>query len=314
MKYAFRIALLFLLIFALASSWSLSQAQVSNSSTESNLISAFQAISSAESKGGNVTSLANMLNQAAYLNDNATVIAQSNQTKAQLLYSQANALISQVESQAPALGQAGATQRTNGEIEYIAEMSTLVALAILAYLFVPRLFWKQWLKNRRKWTAKKGITDVQLLSILLVIILILGLGFTYDYFDLNAVTSPFSEMAILGPGQTLSGYPKNVSAGQSFTLYLHVGDYEGHVMYYKVLEKLTNVSSVVNQTTYLNVSPIATYSFILAHNATALREITPSLNKTGVDLKLVFELWIYSISQQSFVYYNQWNQLILNVT
>ncbi len=314
MKSAIRVLLLGLLIFALFSSWNLSAAQTSNSGSEARIISAFQAISAAESSGGNVSQLANLLNRAAALNDNANSIAQSNPQEAQSLYSQASALASQVISQAPAVGQQGAIVQRNAEIVYAAEISTLVAIAILAFLFLPRIFWNLWLRNHRRWKAKRAITDMQVLALLLIVLLVLGLGFTYSYFSQNSVSQPFSEIAVLGPNQTLGDYPKTVTAGQNFTLYLHVGDYEGNVMYYEILAKVGNISSVVNQTVSLNTPPIATYSFILSNNEIGLRQITLSLNTPFTNLKLIFELWVYSLPQQNFVYYGQWNQLLLNVT
>jgi len=306
--------LVFLILATLLQSWNASNAQSSSSALEEKLITAFEAVSSAESSGGNVSALANLLSEAAALDDKANSIAQSNPDGAQQLYSQADTIASQVISQAPVVKKQGASAQRNAEVAFLGEMSTLGVIAILAYIFVPRNFWNLWLRNHRKWKAKRAITDVQVLAVILVIILIIGLFLSYSYFSARTVSQPYSEIALLGSNQTFSDYPQNVKAGQNLTLYLHVGNYEGHVMFYKILAKIGNSSSVVNQIVFLNIFPTATYSFILSNNKTALRETTLNLNTTGTNLKLVFELWIYSISQEKFVYYNQWTQLLLNVT
>ena len=290
----------------------------SPSPTEQKIINAFNSLYSAEKSGGNVTGLANQLNQSAYLNDEGNLVNQTNPSQAASFYSQASALASQVSAQAPLVGASGAMQKRNAELVYLGEMSFLGVLAILAGIFLPKFFWNYWIKNRKNWTvrkrAKSGVGATQVQAALLVIIFILGLGVSYNYFDAHAVNSPYSEMALLGPNETLSNYPRNVTAGQNFTLYLHVGDYEGHLMYYKIVQVVGNLSTVVNQTSTIQSPPIATYSFILANNETALRQLTLNLPTQSPFVKVAFEMFVYSVSDQSFVYYGQWNQIVLNVT
>ena len=55
------------------------------------------------------------------------------------------------------------------------------------------------------------------------------------YYFANRNVEPFSELGILGPNQKIADYPTSVLTGQNFTLYLYVGNHEGHVMYYQVL-------------------------------------------------------------------------------
>ncbi|MDG6994646.1 MAG: DUF1616 domain-containing protein [Nitrososphaerota archaeon] len=324
-KRALVLALIVFLLVSLASvhfatySANAQSGNPTSTSAQAQLVSAFKAVSVADSSGANVSSLAAMLNQAAALMDQANSVSKSNPTLAQTLYSQSQTLSSKVASLAPAVGSQGAILKRNAEIAYVVEMLILGTLAILAYLYTPKLFWNFWTKNHRKLKVvkKKAVTDVEALSILLLIIFILGLGLTYNYFwngGTGAVTQPYSEIALLGSNQTLSDYPQNVSVGQNFTLYLHVGNYEGHVIYYRVLAIVANESSVVNQTTTLNIPPITSYDFVLANNQTSLRQATLALNTPGTNVKLVFELWTYSIDQGRFDYHSEWTQLLLNVT
>jgi uncharacterized membrane protein len=145
------------------------------------------------------------------------------------------------------------------------------------------------------------------------IILLIVVFNVSGYYLANRNVEPFSELGILGPGQKIADYPTSVFTGQNFTLYLYVGNHEGHVMYYQVLVKLgTRANADLN--TSLPVPPIASYSMVLLDNQTYLEPVTLSLDHNGTDVRLVFELWVYATNSSSFVFDDRVNQLYLNVT
>ncbi len=45
----------------------------------------------------------------------------------------------------------------------------------------------------------------------------------------------FSELGILGPNQTIKGYPTSVVVNQSFLLYGYIGNQEGNIEDYQLL-------------------------------------------------------------------------------
>lgn len=124
----------------------------------------------------------------------------------------------------------------------------------------------------------------------------------------------YSELGILGPNRTTTGYPTTVPANQSFLLYGFVKNHEGHVENYELLVKVGNQTTMVSNTTYANAPVISTYSQILSENATWTFPMNLSLNQAGNDTRIIFELWFYDIPSSSYEYTGLWDQIWLSVT
>lgn len=124
----------------------------------------------------------------------------------------------------------------------------------------------------------------------------------------------FSELGILGPNMIIGGYPTSITQGGVVKLYCYVGNHEGAVAYYQVLVKLGNGATQVSNTTSANAPEIRSYSFVLADNRSSTFPVTLTMNATGTNLRLIFELWAYNVSTSEFSYAGLWDQLIINVT
>jgi uncharacterized membrane protein len=124
----------------------------------------------------------------------------------------------------------------------------------------------------------------------------------------------FSELGILGPDQTIRGYPTSVAVNQPFLLYGFVGNHEGNVENYQLLVKLGNQATMVTNTTYANAPVLATYWHIVRENETWLFPMSLSVNHAGNNTRIIFELWFYDIPASGFKYTGLWNQIWLNVT
>ncbi|MBO3754897.1 MAG: DUF1616 domain-containing protein, partial [Candidatus Brockarchaeota archaeon] len=133
-------------------------------------------------------------------------------------------------------------------------------------------------------------------------------------FFAGRTVEPFSELAILGPRMKIADYPREVVAGESFKLYLYVGNHEGRVMYYAVLVKLGNRTTEINETQPMNAPVIARYEVVLQNGGNFTRPITLSIGEPGLNYRLVFELWIYDEVSDGFKYHGRWCQLWLNAT
>jgi uncharacterized membrane protein len=158
------------------------------------------------------------------------------------------------------------------------------------------------------------LIDEEVKAVVLALIFVIGAFSVSQAFLAGRVVEPFSEIAILGPNQKIGDYPKNLTVGENFTLYLYVGNHEGKVMYYRVYVKLGNQSSIINESTPLDAPPIAQYEKILANNQTWLKPITLHIDEPGINYRLVFELWIYDSSLGKFRYHGRWLQLWINST
>ncbi len=124
----------------------------------------------------------------------------------------------------------------------------------------------------------------------------------------------YSELGVLGPNQTIGGYPTNVVVGKPLVLYGFVGDHEGFIEYYQILVKLgsanTNVSNVMSE----NAPIILSFSRVLDNNQSYIFPINITLSSPSSNTVLIFELWQYSSSQSSFIFTGLWDKIHINVT
>jgi len=131
---------------------------------------------------------------------------------------------------------------------------------------------------------------------------------------LSSSNEPFSELGVLGPNQTIGGYPTNVTVGQQISLYGYVGNHEGAVTYYDMLVKLGNNSTQISNSTFADAPILASYFHVLGDNQSWTFPVDLSLNQSGTDQRLIFELWSYNETTSAFSYTGLWNQLWINVT
>jgi uncharacterized membrane protein len=155
--------------------------------------------------------------------------------------------------------------------------------------------------------------DKEVGTVALVLVAILAI-FVAIHPLLPSNAEKFSELGVLGPNQTIANYPTALVTGQSFELYGYVGNHEGAVDYYQLLIKLGNQTTQISNTTSAAAPVIAIYSQILDNNQNWTFPIDLSINRTGTNLKLIFELWSYNMTSSIYDYTGLWNQLYVNVT
>jgi hypothetical protein len=164
-------------------------------------------------------------------------------------------------------------------------------------------------------------------------------------------TEFFTELWLLGPNHMAEDYPFNVSRGQSYSVYLGVGNHLGYCAYYVAEVKFRNETQSapdsVNRTpsslpALLNITAFVangavwevplTFSFDYGFNETLFRVEFYSLTLNGVVLDLrgsssawnatesrfygnmVFELWLFSSPNSVFEYHERCVDLKLNMT
>jgi hypothetical protein len=164
-------------------------------------------------------------------------------------------------------------------------------------------------------------------------------------------TEFFSEMWLLGPNQMAEDYPFNISSGQSYSVYLGLGNQLGYCAYYLVEVKFLNESESAPDSfkftpsslpSLFNVSAFVadqatwqmplTFSLDYALNKTLLRVDFRGMVLNGVALglnglsaswnasksmfpsNLVFELWLFNSKLNSFEYHERFVNLMLNMT
>lgn len=158
------------------------------------------------------------------------------------------------------------------------------------------------------------VLDEEVLAVLVAIVIVAGVFAAVQLFNVGRVVEPFSELGLLGPGGKIADYPKEVVAGLPFPLNVYIGNHEGRTAYYKVLVKVGDKSSVINERTPLSSEPMMEFRTVLAHNSSRVLPVNITLYKPAVNARLVFELWIFNETAGAFSYHGRWNQLWINVT
>jgi hypothetical protein len=327
-KFLNIIIISFLSIIIVSNNFVYLNAQITYDEAQNKIIEAYKSLLYAEQNGGNITNLSIMLNEAVKLLDQGNYYSKINSTLASKYYNEAFLIAENVLNQVPSIAQEGMINQRNSMLLFIFQIVILVIIGFMLYKYLPALYWEFWYRKHKNWRIIKLKSnrrkqenkespyklDEQIAIVALMVTIIIGAFLISNYFLGDINKNPFSSLGILGPNKKIGDYPKNITLGQNFTLYLYVENEEGHVMYYKVLVKVGNAINIVNQTNYLDVPPIAVYSFILFNHQNETRKITLAINMTGENIKLIFELWAYSATQNNFKYLGIWNQLFLNVT
>ena len=155
--------------------------------------------------------------------------------------------------------------------------------------------------------------DKEVGAVILVIVAILAIFVAIQPL-IPSTGEKFSELGVLGPNQTIANYPTNLKVGQQFLLYAYVGNHEGQIDFYRLMIKLGNQSVQVTNSTSASAPLLLSYARVLGDNQSWIFPINMSLNETGTNLKLIFELWAFNGTTSSFDYTGLWDQLYINVT
>jgi hypothetical protein len=149
-------AVLAVLVLALSVAAAPTARAQTSSQVRAQIGEAYVAVLQAEQSGGNVTSMVAQLNSALSLVQQADSINGTDPSQAQALYSQASSIAGQVIQSAPAVASAGAAATSTAETYLAVETVVLAGLAVVAYLYTPRIFWSLWLRVHRGWRVKKA--------------------------------------------------------------------------------------------------------------------------------------------------------------
>jgi hypothetical protein len=299
---------------------SFSQSQpINNAQTE--IQTAYNALIDAYNAGGNVNELITQLNEALNLTAQAESINNTDPNQAQTLASEAQALAQNVTQEAPTVKNQGLHQEQIVMITLAASVTALIIAGIFVYVSGPKALWKMWLKLRKNYRVKvkksstqnKGliITSKEVCAIILGATIIIAFFAVSQVYFAGRVTEPFSELGILGPTMQLGNYPTEIVAGQTVNLYAYVGNQMGSPIYYTVMVKLGDNTTIVNPSP---IEPNLQFEQILANNETWTFPVNVTLTQAGLNQRIIFELWTYNQTLNQNQYAQVWDQLWLNVT
>ena len=124
---------------------SLGASQSDFSVTNDAITSAFVTTRIAEAKGGNVSSLVTMLNEALALVQKAQSENSTNPSQASTDLQNATQLAEQVSSDSVGIAQSGSSANSTRTTESIGASVGIIVIAILVYIFGGRIYRRAWL-------------------------------------------------------------------------------------------------------------------------------------------------------------------------
>jgi hypothetical protein len=159
----------------------------------------------------------------------------------------------------------------------------------------------------------------------------------------------FSELYVLGPSHMTEGYPFDVSAGGTYSVFLGVGNHMGESEYYRVVVKFRNASEPLPNATegvasslyelcaydvFLSDGQVWEGALSFSFSDVTFGQDVSSVGRirfndawvnvgksavwdetnNGFYYELFFELWIYSVETGVFQYHNRYCGLWLNMT
>jgi len=110
-------------------------------------------------------------------------------------------------------------------------------------------------------------------------------------------------------------YPKNVTAGEAFLLYVGIQNDGEETLRLRVEVKVGNITTPPpNKATPSSLLPLKSLEITASPRNLTTSSLQLALNQTGLDKRVIFELYAYDAASGSRRYTGLWNQLWINVT
>ena len=117
-------------------------------SVDQQVFNTFKALSKAEAAGGNVSSL------VADFNEAIEVLERGERTGNSSLVEEARPRLNMISASAPVVAQEGAAANQIRILYTAVSLGLLAAVGFVVYLYVPKLFWRLWIRSKKNWRIK----------------------------------------------------------------------------------------------------------------------------------------------------------------
>ncbi len=126
---------------------------------------------------------------------------------------------------------------------------------------------------------------------------------------------PFIAIGLLNEECKIGEYPKIIYVHENVTLCIFIGNYMHRPVYYKVVFKIANASTLPTNTTPAPTKPLKEWTGFLNDNSNTTFKIHIVIDKPPPyrNATLVFELWTYDIEKDEWVYTGRWTHLHVEI-
>jgi len=279
----------------------------------------FKVVVEAYDAGGDVKGLVIKLNEAL---DLISMAREADSEQSKVLAGQAYEIAEWVEGEAPSVKEEGIRLRLAERNTWIVAGAGLIFGGFLTYFFGPRLYWSLWLRMRKNYIVRvtegkrqvesqSMITSGEVWAVIIAVIVLVSIFAYTEFYYSRTVIEPFSELGILGPNMVIGDYPSNVTVGEAVHLNIYVANHLGRPTHYTVMAKLREKDAALDPSPG---SPDLTLDFILLHEEARIFPFNMTIEKLGLNQRLIFELWTYNVTNSQIEYHDRWGWIWLNVT
>lgn len=131
------------------------------------------------------------------------------------------------------------------------------------------------------------------------------------------VIEPFTAIGLLNSECRIGDYPKEVFEGEELRLCLYLYNHLGRPQLMMVKYKLGSSNVIPTNTTPSPEASLKSFKFLLNHDANITLPVrVPIPFNTGLvgkDVALIFELWVYDLDSNDWVYSGRWVHLYVKV-
>jgi len=112
------------------------------------LAEAFAAVAEAERLGGDASGLVDELNQALIL------LEEGEMRNDEVMLQEALSKVEDVVARAPVAGQGGVAAMQARTVQSLLVIGLVAVLGVIVWHYEPKIFWRLWVRNKRRWKVK----------------------------------------------------------------------------------------------------------------------------------------------------------------
>ena len=149
-----RISLIIILAFVIQACLPVLTVHAASKDAHDKVFQAFVLVREADLAGGDVNPLVASLNEALDLIAQGDSLISTAPSSAQEFYQQAETIADQIMLEAPLVREKGIITQRNNSIMFGVELTILAAFGFIVYRYVPKMFWRLWLRTHRDWKVQ----------------------------------------------------------------------------------------------------------------------------------------------------------------
>lgn len=130
------------------------------------------------------------------------------------------------------------------------------------------------------------------------------------------IVEPFTALGLLNPELKIGDYPKHIYPGQNITLGIFIYNHRPYPILAQIRYKIGTNNTIPTSTAPSPEPTIKVFEFLVGVKENITQRIVVSIPMSipiSGKAALIFELWVYDIDRNEWVYTGIWNHLYVEV-